>query len=96
MKKTAIALATMMMSGVALADSAGVYEQFPYGGILMKRMEMTHKMIDKNGDGMVSKDEYMAYKAKDAEKHFAMMDTDDNGVLERWEFDWGMFQELAN
>ena len=75
--------AVLMISGFALAYSAAALADdmasFATGGYArgLRTKEMMHK-IDTNGDGMVSKDEWIAFQ----EKAFVMMDKNKNGTLD--------------
>lgn len=47
----------------------------------LEHKQARFKSIDRNGDGQVSKDEYLAYQAKKAETRFARLDKNHDGVL---------------
>jgi hypothetical protein len=49
-------------------------------------MEMTKGIMDKNNDGMISKDEYMAHAEMMASKKFMMADMDNDGMISGEEF----------
>ena len=58
----------------------------------IKQRRLEHKQerlksMDTNGDGQVSKDEYLAYQARKAEARFARLDANHDGLLSADELD---------
>jgi len=93
MNKTAIISAIGLTIALGFASgSAFAQKGFGEGNpdltntIWLRRMEMMKKTMDKNGDGMIDKDEFMAFSDMSAGKGFAMMDMDNDGMLseEEW------------
>jgi len=76
----ALALSYASYSVVATADDMVSFATAGYASGLHS-MALMHK-IDTNGDGMVSKDEWLAFQ----EKVFAMLDKDKNGTVDAKEF----------
>jgi hypothetical protein len=89
MMKHALAVVCMLAAAPALAQF-GPGNPDTYGSIwediFMKRMKMTRELMDKSKDGMVSKDEYMAYAEMTAGKQFMMMDMNNDGMISEAEF----------
>jgi len=70
-------LASVTLTGVAQAmGNQGDHE---YNTFIVK-------MTDSNGDGKMSKEEFMKMSAKMAEKEFAMLDMNDDNFVEAEEF----------
>lgn len=89
MKKTMVTLALALAVSPAFAQY-GKGNPDTYGSIweniFMERMKMTKATMDKNKDGMISKDEFMAYSEMAAGKQFMMMDMNNDGMVSEAEF----------
>jgi hypothetical protein len=74
-----LAIACALALGYSAAATADDMASFATGGYArgLRSEKLMHKM-DTNGDGMVSKDEWIAYQ----EKVFAMLDKDKTGKLD--------------
>jgi hypothetical protein len=72
--------AAMAFSAAAAADDMASFATGGYSRGLQSE-KLMHKM-DTNGDGMVSKDEWLAFQ----EKVFAMLDKDKSGKVDSTEF----------
>jgi hypothetical protein len=85
--KTTRSAALWMTGAIAMACSAAAFADdmanFATGGYArgLQSEKLMHKM-DANGDGMVSKDEWLAFQ----EKVFAMLDKDKSGKVDAKEF----------
>lgn len=60
-----------------------------------------HKMqafnnIDSNGDNQISKEEYLSYKAKQAEQRYSAMDANADGIVTKDEFDSALAKRHGN
>jgi EF hand/EF-hand domain pair len=75
-----MAAAAMACSAAAAADDMASFATGGYARGLQSE-KLMHKM-DTNGDGMVSKDEWLAFQ----EKVFAMLDKDKSGKVDSKEF----------
>jgi hypothetical protein len=84
------------LAAVCMLAALPAYAQFAPGNpehygsiwqdIFMKRMKMMREMMDKNKDGMISKDEYMAYAEMAGGKQFMMLDMNNDGMVSEAEF----------
>ena len=85
MKVVNTIIASALISGVVMtsANAMGRKGDPEFNHFIMK-------MSDTNGDGKVSKEEFMKMSAKMAAKEFMMMDMNDDGQLESEEFISGM------
>jgi Ca2+-binding EF-hand superfamily protein len=52
----------------------------------MDRRQMAMEAMDKNKDGMVDKDEFMAFTEMSAGKSYTMIDMDNDGMISEREF----------
>ena len=60
----------------------------PAGGVDPKaRLEEMFKKMDANGDGKISKEEYIAFEKQQAEERFAKIDVNNNGSIDKQEFE---------
>lgn len=88
MNLISIAAALCLAASASVAYSAeqggfgvGGPQDYIWAEVGMKRMMMSRDIADKNKDGMVSKDEYMAFAEMTAEKSFMMMDMNNDGMI---------------
>ncbi len=84
-----LAVAAGITAGAAWADDMASFATGGYAKGLRTR-EMMH-MIDSNGDGMVSEDEWTAFQ----ERVFAALDKDHSGVVDEKEFTGPQSDALA-
>jgi Ca2+-binding EF-hand superfamily protein len=91
MKPMAALTGVLLLSSVAAQAAEPTFATGGYarGGKGMRTMEMM-KTMDKDGDHIVTKDEFMAYH----EKMFAMMDSKKKGMLDK--DDWLSEQRMAS
>jgi hypothetical protein len=93
MKMISIAAALCLAASASVAYSAeqggfgvGGPSSYIWAELGMKRMMMSRDIADKNKDGMVSKDEYMAFAEMTSGKDFMMMDMNNDGMVS--EVEW--------
>jgi hypothetical protein len=83
-------LAAVTAGGTVHAQSKGIGEggpnQYIWAKVQMERRQMAMETMDKNKDGMVDKDEYMAFSEMAAGKNYSMMDMDNDGMISEREF----------
>lgn len=83
-------LAALAAGGTVHAQSKGFGEggpnQYIWAKLQMDRREMAMEAMDKNKDGMVDKDEFMAFTEMMAGKSYAMMDMDNDGMISEREW----------
>jgi Ca2+-binding EF-hand superfamily protein len=83
MRPALLWMACAFVSAYSIASFADDVVSFATGGYAsgLRTHEMMHK-IDTNGDGMISKDEWLAYQ----EKVFSMLDKNKTGTLDAKSF----------
>jgi hypothetical protein len=83
MRPALLSMACALAFGYSISSFADDVVSFATGGYAsgLRTHEMMHK-IDANGDGMISKDEWLAYQ----EKVFAMLDKNKTGTLDEKTF----------
>jgi hypothetical protein len=90
MISTLAILAVLTATGPVHAQSKGFGEGGPntyiWAELQMKRRQMAMEAMDKNKDGMIDKDEYMAFSEMMAGKDYTMMDMDNDGMIS--ELEW--------
>lgn len=85
MKTKLFLVAAAFGSGIAMlgAQDAPKPPQPPGGGDPQARFEEAFKKMDANGDGKVSKEEFIEFSKKDAEERFGRMDASGSGSLSK-------------
>jgi len=93
MRPAALGMTCALAVTFSVASFADDMVSFATGGYAsgLRTKEMMHK-IDANGDGMISKDEWLAYQ----EKVFAMLDKNKSGILDAKTFISSSGGELAS
>ncbi|MCE9519731.1 MAG: EF-hand domain-containing protein [Verrucomicrobia bacterium] len=83
MKPKLFLLAAAISSGIAMlhAQDAPKPPQAPGGGDPKARMDEAFKKMDANGDGKVSKEEFLEFSKKEAEARFSKMDAAGSGSV---------------
>jgi hypothetical protein len=76
----------LLLSGVNAHAEGFAGNPDLYMSIWAKRMEMSKGIMDKDKDGMISKDEFMAYSEMNAGKGFMMTDRDNDGMISEAEW----------
>ena len=73
------------------ADKNGVVTEEEFRAYIgqkrSERRERKFQIMDSNGDGQISMDEYISYKQKRAESKFQRMDTNNDGIVSKDEYD---------
>ncbi|WP_296899518.1 EF-hand domain-containing protein [Thiohalocapsa sp.] len=92
--KTMISAIAMLVAlgatGTVHAQSKGFGEggpnQYIWAKVQMDRRQMAMEAMDKNKDGMIDKDEFMAFTEMSAGKSYTMIDMDNDGMISEREF----------
>ncbi|MDB5687985.1 MAG: h [Rhizorhabdus sp.] len=86
MKTTTVRICTLGIAccaGLTFAQDGGRRAAGGEGGA--NRLAEFIKKVDANGDGKITKDEFLAYSKKEAEERFAKMDANGDGVVDEAE-----------
>ncbi len=86
MKNTTIRICTLGIAccaGLTFAQEGGRRPSTGEGG--GNRLAEFLKKVDTNGDGKITKEEFLAYSKKEAEDRFAKIDTNGDGVIDESE-----------
>jgi len=87
MKTTTIRICTLAIAccaGLTFAQDGGKRAGGGEGAIASRLADFIKK-VDTNGDGKITKEEFLTYSKKEAEERFAKMDTNGDGVVDETE-----------